>query len=181
MIEAKKIQLTGGKIATFRSAIISDAKELLEYINLISGESDFLSFGVGEFSMTLEEEEAFIENVTKQETSLMLVVEVENKIIANLNFSAGRRPRLAHQGEFGISVAKAYWGEGIASKLLTFMIDWAHETGAIKKINLRTRSDNQSAIRLYKKFGFKEEGLLTREICIDNKFYDSILMGLTID
>ena len=177
----KEILLSNGEKAIITLATVSDAKELLKYINLISTESDFLTFGAGEFSMTLEEEERFIEDCANQKNALILVAKARNKIIGNLNFSAGKRPRIAHQGEFGISIAKAYWGMGIASSLLEYLIDWAYNTEIIKKINLKVRSDNQSAIQLYKKFGFKEEGLITRDYLIKNKFYDSIAMGLAID
>ncbi|MCL2610275.1 MAG: GNAT family N-acetyltransferase [Defluviitaleaceae bacterium] len=177
----KEILLPNGEKVIISPPTISDAKELLEYINLISGESEFLTVGAGDFSMTLEEQERFIENSTKQENNLLLVAKVDGKIIGNLKFSASKRPRIAHQGEFGITVAKAYWSFGLASALLSYLIEWAYKTGIIKKINLKVRSDNQRAIHLYKKFGFKEEGLITRDYLIKNKFYDSIAMGLTID
>ncbi|NLA57464.1 MAG: hypothetical protein GX855_00940 [Firmicutes bacterium] len=34
----------------------------------------------------------------------------------------------------------------------------------IRKVNLRVRTDNQAAIHLYKKMGFREEGRITKEI-----------------
>lgn len=111
----------------------------------------------------------------------MIVAEIERKIIGLLNFSGGKRARTLHTGEFGVSVLKAYWGQGVGTSLIEYLINWCKENGVIRKINLRVRSDNASAIHVYKSLGFKEEGLITRDFYIDNKFYDSIQMGLSID
>lgn len=81
----------------------------------------------------------------------------------------------------GITVRKPYWGLGIGKLLLKYLIDWAKGTGIIRKINLRVRSDNEKAIKLYEKYNFKKEGTLLRDFCINEKFYDSICMGLLID
>lgn len=57
---------------------------------------------------------------------------------------------------------------------------WAREGKVIKKINLRVREDNLNAMRLYERFGFVKEGLLTREFLVDGHFYSAVLMGLTL-
>lgn len=58
---------------------------------------------------------------------------------------------------------------------------FAYATRIIRKINLRVRSDNHSAISLYKKSGFVSEGTITREFFINGKFFDAIHMGLEIE
>ena len=65
--------------------------------------------------------------------------------------------------------------------LLQSMIDWCHETGFIKKINLSVRSDNEAAISLYEGNGFKYEGTITRDYQIGGEFFDSLRMGLELD
>lgn len=177
----KRINLKNGHIAIIRKADKSDARAMLEYIDSISKESDFLTFGEGEFGKTLEQEETFIDNISKQNNAIFIIVEVEGRIVGNLNFSSGMRPRIAHTGEFGVSVLKEYWGQGIGTMLINYLIEWCKQSEFIRKINLRVRSDNQSAICLYKKLGFKEEGVITRDFLINNRFYDSISMGLIID
>jgi len=177
----KQIILKNGSAAIIRRANKSDAAAMLEYIDIISRESDFLTFGQGEFDKTIEQEESFIDNISKQSNALFIIVEVEGKIVGNLNFSGGLRPRIRHIGEFGVSVLKEYWGQGIGTKLINYLIEWCKQSGVIRKINLRVRSDNYSAIYMYKKLGFNEEGVVTREFLIKNKFYDCLSMGLLID
>lgn len=177
----KQLILKDGDIVTIRKGKKSDAEAVLKYINTISKESDYLTFGEGEFDITIEQEEYFIDNISKQKNALFIIAEIEGMVIANLNFSGGSRSRIIHTGEFGVSVLKDYWGQGIGTELIKFLIEWGQQSKVIRKINLRVRSDNFSAINIYKKLGFKEEGIITREFLIKNKSYDSICMGLNID
>lgn len=164
-----------------RKGIKSDAKSLIEYLNLIGGESDFLTFGAGEYQKTIEQIEEFIESTSKKDNALFIVAEVNGKVIGNLNFSAGLSPRTTHVGEFGVSVLKKYWGNGIGEELIKYLIEWSKKSGIIRKINLRVRTDNKRGTNLYKKLGFSQEGILTRDFFINGKFYNSISMGLMID
>lgn len=163
-----------------REAHPNDAQGLLDYVNQISGESDNLTFGKGEFEITLQEQIKFIGSFCQLDNAIYLIAMDDEKIVGSLNFNAGRRKRIEHAGEFGISVLKDYWGKGIGTMLMNYMIDWAKSTKKIRKLNLRVRTDNHNAIALYKKFGFEIEGCISREFQIDNQFYDTYFMGLKI-
>ena len=164
-----------------RTVLKEDAKELLNYLNIIGGESDYLTFGENEFGFDIVKEQSFIENINSKDNSLFIVAEKSGKIIGNLNFTTGNRKRIEHCGEFGVSVLKEYWGKGIGSALVKYLIKWANSNDKIKKINLKVREDNTKAYKLYKKLGFLEEGRVRRDYKVDNIFYDSLLMGLYID
>ena len=146
-----------------RKANKSDAKALIDYLSIIGGESDFLTFGLGEFGRTVEQEEEFIENILMKNNALFIIAEVNGKVVGNLNFSGGPRQRTAHIGEFGVSVLKEYWGNGIGEELIKYLIDWSKNSSIIRKINLKVRTDNARGIQLYKKLGFLEEGILKRD------------------
>lgn len=75
---------------------------------------------------------------------------------------------------------KDYWNIGIGYYLISTAIMLSKKAG-LRKINLDTRIDNLKAINLYKKLGFKEEGIITRGIFINNEFYDLLIMGLEIN
>ena len=171
----------GSEKPKIRKASSSDAASLIEYLNIIGSESDFLTFGKGEFGRSIEDEEKFIESALKKENALFLIAEINGKVVGNLNFSGGTRKRTAHAGEFGVSVLKDYWGKGIGGELISYLIGWSRGAGLVRKINLKVRTDNERGISLYRKLGFSEEGTLKRDFLIDGKFYDSLLMGLLID
>ncbi len=113
--------------------------------------------------------------------AIYLIAEVDSKIVGTATFAGGSRPRLKHVGEFGVSVLRAYWGNGIGTALVQSTLDWSKQTGIIRKVDLKVRADNMSAIHVYKKLGFTTEGIQSRSLCIDGIFYDSILMGYKID
>ncbi|MBP2027176.1 RimJ/RimL family protein N-acetyltransferase [Acetoanaerobium pronyense] len=177
----KEIILDDGSIVRIRRAEVRDAKNLLDYINKAGGESDFLTFGAGEFGRDVKGEEEFIKNISAQDNALFIVAERNGEIIGNAGITGGPRPRIRHTGEFGLSILKDYWGAGIGTAIVKVIIDWSRDSDIFRKINLRVRSDNEGAIHIYKKLGFKEEGLITREFYVNGKFYDAIWMGMEID
>ena len=172
--------LKNGLVLEIREAMPEDARALLEYVEAISGESDFLSFGPGEFELTEAEEAEFLRRYRVADTQLYLVGLIDDKLVSALTFSGGRRPRLRHSGEFGMSVRKKVWGLGIGSLMLDALIAWARETQIVKKINLRVRTDNQRAIFLYQGKGFEIEGTIRKEVFLDGQYFDHHWMGLEL-
>lgn len=177
----KMLKLKNGETIEIRPAVKEDGKALLEYVEVISGESDNLTFEPGEFKATVEQEESFLEHMAGQENAIYLIAYNGKKIVGSLNFSGGSRPRIAHTGEFGVSVLKEYWGNGIGTRLIEYLLEWCREGKTIRKVNLRVRTDNHNAIHVYKKLGFAEEGTITRELFINGSFCDMLAMGLCID
>jgi RimJ/RimL family protein N-acetyltransferase len=180
-IKMKNLILKNGDTVTIRKACKSDGRPMLEFMNAVSRETEFLTFGEGEFDMTVEQEESFIDNISKQSNALLIIAELQGRIVGNLFYSGGARKRIAHTGEFGVSVLKEFWGQGIGKELIKYLIEFCKQSRIIRKINLKVRSDNYSAIHVYKKLGFIEEGVITRDLLIRGDFYDSILMGLSVN
>jgi len=172
--------LPNGETLTIREAEALDAGPIIEYVDLVCGETDFLSFGAGDFGMSLEEEMLFLEQSREADNRFYIVATVDERIVASLGFDGGRRPRTRHAGEFGVTVRKSHWGLGIGSILLDTMIDWARASGCVNKINLRCRVDNARAIRLYESRGFEIEGTLRRDLFVNGEYHDHLLMGLIL-
>ena len=179
-MEPRRHPLADGRVLLIREAESEDARLVLDYVNGISGESDFLSFGPGEFDLTEPEEEEFLIRYRASANQIYLLGIIDDTVVSTLNFSGGRRPRVRHSGEFGISVRREYWGLGIGSLMLDALIEWARETGIVKKINLRVRTDNRRAIRLYESKGFEIEGTSRKEILLNGRYYDHHWMGLEL-
>lgn len=176
--EAHRHKLTNGAVLVIRQAAAEDARALLRYVETVSGESNFLSFGPGEFELTETEEQEFIARCLACQNRLYIVGTLGDTIATTLVFSGGRRPRVRHSGEFGVSVRKRYWGLGIGSLMLDALIDWANQTGIVEKINLRVRTDNRRAIQLYRSKGFVIEGTIRKAIRLDGEYFDHHWMGL---
>jgi RimJ/RimL family protein N-acetyltransferase len=116
---------------------------------------------------------------TAKESHLVLVAEIDSKIVGQLDFSSGHRKRNSHTGDFGMGVHKDFRGLGIGTLLLKALIEWAKNNTQIEKINLCVHQTNDRAIATYKKIGFEIEGVRTKDLKYPNGVYvDTVLMGL---
>lgn len=173
-----KFSLKDGRELVIRKAEEKDAEKFLEYFNSVGSETDFLGFGAEGPRLTVEQEREIFRTSTPK--NFFLIAEVEGKIVGSCSIGTNeKRIRSQHFGELGIVVLKDYWGLRIGYHLMETAINLGREAG-LKKINLDTRSDNEKAIALYKKLGFKEEGLIEWGTVIDGKFYDLLVMGLKL-
>ena len=179
-MQSQRKQLRDGRVILIREAQVEDARSILDFVELVGGESDFLSFGPGEFGGTEAKKGNDLRRHRDTDNHLHILGLIENTIAGSLSFSAGHRPRVRHTGEFGMSVLKEYWGLGIGSLMLDVLIDWARKSGIVKKINLRVRSDNQRAVHLYERKGFVHEGTISREIVLDGTYFNRHWMGLEL-
>jgi len=162
------------------SAHEEDAEKIIAFMKQSVQETDFLAREPNEFGITVEDEKKFINNTIESERDIFLKAEVNGKIVGTLGFSTKKLNRYKHKGEFGMVVSKDYWGQGIGTKLLEILLDWADENGLVK-ISLRVDATNKQAIKLYEKFGFRKEGLLekNREMK-DGEYRDELVMALII-
>ncbi len=176
----REVELPNGQRLLLRQAEVEDAPALLDYIQAIGGESDFLTFGPGEFELSLAQEEAALRAYRDADNQLYLLGWIDDALVGSLAFSAGRRPRVRHSGELSMSVRRPYWGLGIGSLLLDALLEWARATQVVTKINLRVRTDNERAVALYRRQGFQIEGTLRNEIFLDGTYRDLYWMGLEL-
>lgn len=161
-----------------RKALPSDAEQLLEFLKIVGSETDNLSFGKEGLSISIEQEQAYIQSILDSSSSLMLVVTNDNQIVANASFNCNSKERLKHRGEISIVVRKSCWGKGIGSKLMDHIIDFVKHNTVVSIISLEVRSDNTRAINMYKKYGFKTIGTFKGFLKVRDQYIDFDLMNL---
>ena len=179
-MESRHRTLKDGQLLLIREATVSDAQAVLAFVQNISSESDFLSFGPGEFELTVLQEETHLQTCLESDNRLYLLALINGTIVGTLNFNGGHRPRMRHSGGFGMVVQKQVWGLGIGGLMLDTLIQWARESRIVTKINLQVRSDNHRAIALYQRKGFVTEGTLHKEIFLNGQYFDTYWMGLEL-
>lgn len=177
----KKVTLKNGGELLIRKAAESDGEEMAKFKIGISGESDFLSYGRDELEITPETEKKIIASENGADNSVIILGLMDGEIAGFVTFKGGARVRKRHGGEMGIAVRRKYWGLGLGGLLVEALLEWARGTGIVRKIDLVTRADNEKAIKLYERYGFRKEGVLTRNLCIGGLFYDAVSMGRPVD
>lgn len=85
-----------------------------------------------------------------------------------------------HSGTLGMGVLKKYRGLGIGQKLTEQTISLARQQG-LERIELEVFSSNIPAINLYKKLGFRVEGVKKNARKLDGVYDDLIDMALLIN
>jgi len=156
-----------------------EAMELLVYLKKISVETENTYMVPEEINrMTVDSELAFLES-THTDGQLFLVAEVANEIVGSLGIHRRMSPRTLHRCELGVSVLQKYWGYGIGRRLIEVMLKWA-KIEELSKIELRVRADNERAIKLYERMGFKQEGRHKNAMRVGRFYHDEISMGLWV-
>lgn len=177
----KIIKLKSGKELLLRRPKEEDAEAMIEYLNIVGGESDNLLFGKNEFRLTLEQEREHIRNINENNNALMILGIIDNQIVSVSQVSAPNRKRIAHNSELAISVKKEYWDMGIGTAVMEALIDFARNHNTIKTISLGVKASNKKAQHLYEKLGFEKVGVHRNFFNIDGNYDDEILMDLYID
>ena len=178
LVAAETKSLPSRQTVIVRSANASDSIALLKTMNDVLEEQVFSLTGPEEMHLSPEQEAQWIESMNAHPSHLLLVAEIEGTLVGMLDFTSGHRKRIAHTGEFGMSVSKAHRGQGIGSFLLEVLLTWAKKHPQIEKVSLKVHANNQRAIHLYKKFGFKEEGRLKNDLKYsEDDYVDTVVMS----
>jgi len=172
--------LRDGRRLSLREAEVDDAMAVLNHLAAVATETDYLTFGKRELSITLEEEEDYIDSYRESSFELMLLAFIDARLVGVLTFAGSPRPRLRHTGEFGLSVRRPDWGQGVGGALLDGLIAWARATTVITKLNVKVRTDNDRALALHRKKGFAIEGTLSRELLVGGVYFSQHALGLEL-
>lgn len=153
-----------------------EATEMLDYLKIVGGETDNLSFGAEGVPFDVEAEQAYLHAQCESSDNIQYLAKVDGEIIGTASLNR-KSNRMSHRGEFGISLKKAWWGCGAASALMEAILAFAKENG-FEQLNLEVRSSNTRAIRLYEKYGFRKLCTFPRFFKINGEYIDFDLMNL---
>ena len=155
-----------------------DAAALLNYLKIIGGETDNLSFGPEGVLLDLEAEQSYLRLQAQSTDNVQYLAKVNGEIIGTASLNR-KNNRMCHRVEFGISLKKAWWGCGAASALTEAILAFARENG-FEQLDLEVRSSNARAIHLYEKYGFRKLCTFPNFFKINGEHIDFDLMILEL-
>ena len=155
-----------------------DAAALLDYLKIIGGETDNLSFGAEGVPLSLEAEQDYLRSQYGSADNAQYFAKVGGEIIGTASLNR-RSNRMSHRGVFGISLKKAWWGCGAAPALMDAILAFARENG-FEQLNLEVRSSNARAIHLYEKYGFRKLCTFPGFFKVNGQYIDFDLMILPL-
>lgn len=159
------------RTVVLRSAEVSDAEALIEYLKVTTAETPFLIREPDEVTITLEQEERFIESRIEAEKELMLVAMIDGKHIGNCSLmSLAPYKRYAHRCEVAIALYQEYCGCGIGKAMMQTVLEVAKKLG-YEQAELEVIADNKNAIAMYESLGFVKYGTFPYNMKYTNGTY----------
>ena len=154
----KTVQLKDGRTCVLRNGTEEDGQALLDIFLLTHSQTDYLLSYPDEANMTADQEAAFLKEKTESKDEIEILAEVDGIVVGSAGIGhIGKKEKVKHRAEFGISVDKAWWGLGIGRALTEACIECA-KTAGYAQLELEAVADNASAISLYRSTGFVEYG-----------------------
>ncbi len=149
-----------GTSVVFRYLQEDDLDPMLVYINTLIAEDTFIGL-YGE-PLTREEEKKHLDETIEKMSKgdkIVIVVEINNRYVGSGDLTRETIRRKKHGGGIGISLLKEYREEGIGAELLTTLIEEGKKLG-LRLLHLTCLENNDRALHLYEKLGFKRCGYL---------------------
>ena len=177
----QRIVLKNGKEALIRNGDGADGLAVFENFNLTHAETDFLLSYPEENSFDPEQEAQFLDEKRKSPNEVMLLALIDGTVAGTAGVEAvGRKDKVKHRAEFGISVSKAYWGLGLGRALANACIQCAKKAG-YSQLELTAVADNERALALYGSLGFEVFGRNPKGFCSRiNGFQELVYMRLEL-
>ena len=112
------------------------------------------------------------------ESRYNLVAVIGDRIVGMIGLDTfPNKPRRRHAGVIGICVHEEWQGKGVGTALIRAIVDLADHWVNLTRLELEVFADNETAIRLYERFGFQVEGTLRQHAFRDGQYVDSMVMG----
>ena len=176
------ITLKDGRTCLLFNGTEDDAQELIDIFMLTHSETDNLLTYPDENSFDVKSEAQYLKEKTEDPREIEMLAKVEGMVVGSAGIGSvdSKKEKVRHRAEFGISVAKAYWGLGIGRALTRACIACAKRAG-YTQLELDVVGENAPAIALYKSEGFVEfgrnpKGFRTRS----GKWQELVLMRLEL-
>ena len=181
LLPEKQAVLKDGTPCLLKTPQPKDAALFLEYLKTTAEQTPFLLRYPEEVTLTVEEEQAYLEQICAQPQSGFLSVWVDGRLAGNAScYPVGTRLKVLHRAVFGIAILKEYWGLGIGRLLTEELIGAARSMG-YEQLELAVAATNARAIRLYETCGFVRFGTCPNAFRYkDGSYADEHLMAVNL-
>jgi len=159
----------------YRKAEVKDAENFLEMTLALDQETKFMIFEPNERSKDINRLKDKIQQ-TIQANDLLLVAEINHKIVGFLSAQRGVPNRIKHSAYIVIGIRASFQNQGIGSQLFRELDLWAKQND-ITRLELTVVCQNTAAKHLYEKYGFVIEGTKRNSMIVDGKYVDEYYMG----
>lgn len=115
-------------------------------------------------------------NKSKNPETINFVIDINNEVAGSVGLIHINRKN--NNAEIEYWLAKKYWGNGITTKAVKDVVNFAFNKLKIKRIYAHVFPFNKASTKVLEKNGFKFEGKLRKSAKKNNKYYDSLLCSI---
>lgn len=128
----------------------------------------------------LEEAQRFLEEARTryergEEIHWAITLKGEDALIGTCGYSWHLGPRF---GAIGYDLARRSWKQGIMTEAIETLLRFGFEVRNLHRVEARVRRGNEASMRLLRRLGFQEEGLLRECLFLNHSFYDVQVFSL---
>lgn len=126
-----------------------------------------------------EVDEKWYENYlqSREQNKRLAIVDLDSNIIGTIQLTGIHA--VNRTAEYSVMIGnKDYWGKGVGLIASQQILKHGFDDLNLNRIYLTVLKNNERAIRLYKKLGFKEEGIQQEAIFKNGLFQDLVFMAI---
>ncbi len=129
------------------------------------------------FSSSYDEEADFTKEMWQNRMNNILFALADDIPVGMIRYSFETSKKTQHIANIhSLYVNNKYRNQGIGTKLISGVISKITEKKEILKVKLTVNPLQESAVKLYRKYGFDSVGVCKNELHVDGKFYDEMIM-----
>ncbi len=162
-----------------RERNLEDVNKFCDFLMKLDNEAEYMIFEKGERNVNKEVIQKNIESVINNGNVCYVALD-NDEIIGYVIAVREHFIRTRHVAVVVIGILEEYCSKGIGHMLLKNIINWAKING-VKRLELNVITENERAVNLYKKCGFKIEGTRKSSTLINGKYYDDFYMAKIIE
>lgn len=167
--------LTDGNLS-LRPIRSSDAELILKYANnkkLADNLRDYFPH-----PYTIEDAHAYIKMISEQEVLSNFVMAIDDEFAGMVGLIL-QGDVYRFTGELGYWLGEPYWGQGITTKAVKLLTEYAFTELNLKKVIACVFGFNQGSIRVMEKAGYRREGVIQDAVFKKNKFWEEVRFGIS--
>jgi RimJ/RimL family protein N-acetyltransferase len=178
LLESRGYLIGGGVMVLIRNIREDDAKKFLSMLIQLDNETKLMLYEPGERKRDIDKIRSIIKDA--HPSSFIYVVEDDRKLVGFLSAKRGHTNRMKHRVYIVIGIMKSYTGKGIGRRLFNELDNWATDNG-VTRLELTVMKHNERAISLYKKMGYKVEGVREKSVVVNGDYVDEYYMAKIIE
>jgi len=154
---------------------LNDINNIMSWINDPDVIKNFQHFGK---KFTKQEELKFLKKVLANNTDYIFSIfkKGTNEYIGQ---SAINQINWQNKlGRLSLLIKKEHWGKGYAQEVIPLLLEYAFKKLKLNKVWLMAYQSNKKGMHIYKKMGFKKEGVLQEEYFWNGTYHTIIRMAM---